>query len=379
MTQIDAHFIGTRIQEERKLADLSQDELGKAVGLDRTVVNKIENGTRKVSALELSDIATAIGVRMTDFFNAPIPALVSHRSSQGLDVADSQIDRFLAHLAREVEFVAGLSSELFETVKWEVVTAEWNAPESNAESEALASQTRRLLGVPATDPLVELASYAAGIGLLAFSRNIGKDTADAGTILLKQGGVSLINSHMKVGRRRLALAHEIGHYLIADEYSVDWRIAGSVAQEASLEARLDRFARALLLPKEAVVKRWRSPADSEDLRSLVVRLASEFRVDMATLARRLLELELLDASFAQEVRETRTKQADIVELNLLVPVEELNETTVPKAYAKAVVQLLREERISRERALDLLQGTFDEHDLPEPRLRREQEIWNFVS
>lgn len=379
MPQVDARFIGTRIQEERKLAGLSQEELGQQAGLDRTVVNKVENGTRKVTALELSDIATALGVRMMDFFAPPAPALVSHRSSQGLDVADSQIDRLLAHLSREVEFVAGLFPELFGAVIWSEVTALWNAPESSAESEALAIRARSLLGVVSSDPLTDLATCAANIGLLVFSRDIGNDTADAGTILLERGGVSLINSNMKVGRRRLALAHEIGHYLIADEYSVDWRVASSAVHESSLESRLDRFARALLLPQSALAQRWESVVDAESARVQALKLASEFRVDMATLARRLLELGLVDEGRAQQVRRTRTKQADIIELNLLVPVEELENTSVPSSFAAAVLRLVRDERISRERALQLLQGTFDDEDLPEPRLRREHEIWDFVS
>ena len=75
----------------------------------------------------------------------------------------------------------------------------------------------------AEQPIRRLTDAVSGIGLLAFSRDVGKDTADAGTILLRRGGVSLINSHMKVGRRRLALAHELGHYLVADDYTVDGR------------------------------------------------------------------------------------------------------------------------------------------------------------
>jgi Zn-dependent peptidase ImmA (M78 family) len=33
--------------------------------------------------------------------------------------------------------------------------------------------------------------------------------------------VSLINGHNKIGRAAAALAHELGHYLIADDYTID--------------------------------------------------------------------------------------------------------------------------------------------------------------
>jgi hypothetical protein len=66
-------------------------------------------------------------------------------------------------------------------------------------------------------------------------------------------------------------------------------------------------------------------------------------------------------------------------MNLYVPLEELQGTTVPRPFSLAVLRLVRDERISRERALDLLQGTFDEADLPNIRERRPDEVWDFVS
>jgi hypothetical protein len=66
-------------------------------------------------------------------------------------------------------------------------------------------------------------------------------------------------------------------------------------------------------------------------------------------------------------------------MGLLVPLEELTGTTVPRPFARAVLCLVRDERISRERALDLLQGTFSEADLPPVRERRPDEIWEFVA
>jgi Zn-dependent peptidase ImmA (M78 family)/transcriptional regulator with XRE-family HTH domain len=380
MADMHAQALGERIRDARKRADLSQDDLGRAVGLERTVVNKIEAGVRKVTALELADIAAAIGVRMSTFFEDPVPALVAHRSSQGLDTADSKIDTLLAKFASEVEFVASLGvDELGLDATSSVVRAGITQPSTNPEAEALAVKARELMALPPEEPIRRLVESVAGVGLLAFSRDVGKDTADAGTILLPCGGVSLVNSHMKVGRRRLALAHELGHYLIADAYTVDWRIADHSDNTVPMESRLDRFARALLLPKAAVTRQWHDLLARSGERGAAILLASTFRVDMATLATRLKELGLADSETVASVRKYSTTQADIVELNLYVPLEELAGTTVPRPFARAILRLVRDERISRERALDLLQGTFDEADLPDIRERRPDEIWKFVS
>ncbi|TQE20941.1 ImmA/IrrE family metallo-endopeptidase [Streptomyces ipomoeae] len=380
MADIDARVLGERIRDARKRADMSQEELGRVVNLERTMVNKLEAGARRVTALELSDIAAALGVRMSTFFEDPTPALVSHRSSQGLDTVDSRIDTLLASLAGEVEFLDKLGAEeLGLTAASAVTEASITPPSNNVEAEELAVTVRALMRLSTDEPIHQLSDKVTDIGLLAFSRDIGKDTADAGTILLRRGGVTLVNSHMKVGRRRLALAHEVGHYLISDEYTVDWRVAGHSDTVVPMESRLDRFARALLLPKDAVSRAWSEKAGQHGERRAAILLASEFRVDMATLATRLKELGLADSDTVAAVRGFRTTQADMVEMNLYVPLEELAGTTVPRPFARAVLQLVRAERISRDRALELLQGTFDDADLPRIRTRRPDEIWNFVS
>ena len=297
-----------------------------------------------------------------------------------MDTADSQIDALLATFAHAVEFVASLGvDELGLHTAGTVTESSITQPATNAQAEALAAQARSLMALSPDEPIRELANSVAGIGLLAFSRNVGKDTADAGTVLLRRGGVSLVNSHMRVGRRRLALAYELGHYLIADAYTVDWRVAAHPDHAVPLESRLDRFARALLLPPTAVTAQWNERLTHLGARSAAITLASEVRVDMATLATRLRELGLADSEMVAYVRKCRTTQADIIELNLNVPLEELEGTSVPRPFARAVLRLVRDERVSRERALDLLQGTIDETDLPPIRRRRPGEIWTFAS
>jgi Zn-dependent peptidase ImmA (M78 family)/transcriptional regulator with XRE-family HTH domain len=372
MGEGDEKVLGARIREARERAGITQGELANRVNLDRTAVNKIETGARKVTALELSDIAAALGVRMASFFSEPIPALVSHRSAQGLDTADSKIDRLLAQIASDVEFVSTLAAAELAPPK---VIDPLPPPTTVAEAESLATRAREQLGLDAEEPVTELANRVGRLGLLAFSTDLGVDTADAGTILLRQGGVSLVNSHNKVGRRRLALAHELGHFLVADEYTIDWRVNDSPGGD--VESRLDRFARALLLPESGVRAAWSREA-ARSPREIAVLLASEFRVDMATLARRLDELGMLDSAGAAAVRTIRTTRADIVEFGLYVPTE-LEGLSLPVPFQKAVLRAFRDERISRERALELLCGTFEDADLPALRERREHELWNFVS
>ena len=152
-----------------------------------------------------------------------------------------------------------------------------------------------------------------------FSVGLGVESADAATIVLRSGGIAVINGDLRLGRRRLALAHELGHFMITDDYSVDWRVADYQAAD-SRESLFDRFARALLLPEAGLQAEWNAHTrgDYDRMRTAAVRTASSYRVDMATLARRLLELDLINSGDAGKIRSIRATRADIVENGLVI-------------------------------------------------------------
>ncbi len=165
--------------------------------------------------------------------------------------------------------------------------------------------------------------------------------------------------------------------MFADEFTVDWQVSGSDEHDAR-ESTIDRFARALLLPASGLTAAWREhQANERTLRESAVITASEFRVDMSTLARRLSELGLASEVEAARVRNVRTRRADIVDFDLLVH-HELEPPELPRAYIEAVLRLYRQEVISSARAVDLLFDTWDEADLPDLPPLPEQSIWSLA-
>jgi Zn-dependent peptidase ImmA (M78 family)/DNA-binding XRE family transcriptional regulator len=366
--------IGRRIKAAREDAALTQEELAGAVQLDRSALAKVESGARKVSALELALIAEQLNSRIEWFLEDAPPAVVSRRNTRESGAASPTIDRLSERIAREVEFVMTHDDRLASTAGPDALSR----PSNRAEVEAAANHARHLLGVDAEEPLLELAHLAGAIGLLAFSIDLGAEAADGSSILLANGGIAVVNGHLHVGRRRLTVAHELGHYLFADEFSVDWRVADA-DQPNNREAKIDHFARALLLPGAGLTRVWNLHQEQErSSRTAAVIIASEYRVDMSTLARRLSELRLVSNSEAQQIRGVRTTRADIIDFNLLIP-EELKPPKLPHPYVEAILRLYRQEMISSARALDLLLDTWDEADLPDLPSLPEQAIWSFVT
>lgn len=372
MMDVTVEQLGARVRESRLRKGVTQEDLAERVSLERTVINKIEAGTRKIQALELSDIADALGVSMSSFFSDPSPAIVAHRSSQGIDTVDSHVDSVLESLVADVELIQSLGELSGPYPRFSL-----DVPGSSEQAEDMASEIRRVLELDESAPLTSITRRFADLGLFVFTKDLGSDTADAGTVLLQVGGVSLVNSSNKVGRRRLAAAHELAHFLTADDYTVDWRIDAR-SGGPSIESRFDRFARALLLPGRTVVEQWKEDLAGHDVRTAAVLLASRYRVDMSTLARRLTELGVASPSDAHQIREVRTTRGDMVEYDLH-PTDELAGDSQPLAFQKAVLNLVRADRISNARALDLLWNQFAEEDLPKPRTRDANEIWKYTS
>lgn len=369
--------LGQRIALARQRAGRTQAEIAAAAGMDRSAVAKVENGTRRITALELARIAEEIGERIEWFFADPPQAVVSHRNAMDPGRPSPAVDDEIDRIVRAVEFVT-MHDPAFQSALITPQTSEM--PDDSADAERLATRTREQFGLANDQPVHGLSRLVAQLGVLTFVSELGDESADAASILLPTGAVALVNGSMGTGRRRLALAHELGHVLVADEYSVDWRIGAVTADQR--EHLLDRFARALLLPRAGMEGLFASDhrESRADLRAAAVIAASRFRVDMTTLARRLVELGLIDDTTAATVRQFRTGRRDFL-LHDLVVADELAAGEMPQAYQLAVLRLYESETVSQARALDLLFGRWTAEELPEVPGPPDYDsaIWQYVS
>ena len=92
---VDIH-VGARVRLRRTLLGMSQEKLGKALGLTFQQVQKYESGANRVSASRLLLIAETLGVPISYFF-------------QGLDSANASHDETGAELTRSTAPMNALS------------------------------------------------------------------------------------------------------------------------------------------------------------------------------------------------------------------------------------------------------------------------------
>jgi Zn-dependent peptidase ImmA (M78 family)/transcriptional regulator with XRE-family HTH domain len=357
--------LGRRVLQARMEADVTQADLGHAIGLDRTAVAKLEAGTRKVSATELVAIASALDRPIDWFVIESPPAVVSRRSDPRVGGQSRALDIKIDRLARDLAFLLDQGVLIDAGVRREL-----GMPSDIADVEAAAASARTLMAVP-SGPLYDLQRACERVGLLAFSLALGEPAGDSAYVEVDNMGVALVNGSVDAGRRRFDLAHELGHHLFGDAYAPEV----SVSSNGDTERLINAFAIHVLLPRNAVTEVWTVMAD-QDRRLAAVAISVRFRASWSATCSQLRNLALIDTAEREQFIAAPPTGADFVALGERWEAE-LDAPAVPPEYGKRVLSAYRAGKLSAARTAELLWGTVTIEDLPEQRalpldsLRRE--------
>jgi hypothetical protein len=171
-------------------------------------------------------------------------------------------------------------------------------------------------------------------------------------------GVAVVNGEIDPGRRRATLAHELGHHLFGDAYSVDWGTDTSATEQA-----LDAFAGFLLLPRVGVSERWQALRTEYTARQSAIVISAEFRVNWSSALRHLRQYELITRDEKILLESRSPTRADYLECGVRVS-EELQPPYIPTGVAAAAIRAYRSHRISGERVIAMLRGQVHIDELP---------------
>jgi Zn-dependent peptidase ImmA (M78 family)/DNA-binding XRE family transcriptional regulator len=345
--------LGSKVAEARKVAQLSQADLGAAVRLDRTAITKIESGERTLDSLELARVARVLRRPIDWFLTAALPAVVSrraHRETQD----ESREDALLEEIARDVSLLTELGL---------LIPPKAPKPfsiDSVKRAETAARNLRRHLGL-GSDPVWDLLSVVERAGLYGFSVDLRDESLDGSYLRLDTQGVALVNGATPSGRRRFTLVHELGHHIFADDFSDEW-IVGSDGDDR--ERLINAFVIHFLMPSENVCSVWRDMDGAREPRQATVGLGAMFGVSWSALIGHLRHLSLIDAKVYEQLSRERPTKADYLEGGIALR-EEMSPPAIPPRYAQAVVRAFKRHKISRSRTLELLRGTATTEDLPQ--------------
>ncbi|MEU7830992.1 XRE family transcriptional regulator [Nonomuraea sp. NPDC049129] len=348
--------VGSRVATARERGGFTQRELGDRLGLHRSAITRIELGQRHLDALELAQLADALGRSVEWFLTEPPAVIASHRDGLSADRNVQRLEDELERTCRDVELLNDVN------VLSVPSAALHPGVTSRDEAEARALEARSLLG-RGDGPLLDLQAAVEPLGLLAFSLDLGPSVIDGGYVRLGDIGVALVNGTADPGRRRFNLAHELGHHLLADEYTADF---GLGTTRADREALINVFAIHFLMPRSSFHTRWTELSGQwPDPRHRLVVLAAEFRVSWSATISHALTLELISRSDFELLKVRRPTSGDYLEVGARFD-EELQPVALAPAYSQAAVRAYRRGVITADRTIELLRRTVAAEDLPRP-------------
>lgn len=340
-----------RVAEARAATGLTQADLGRNVGLDRTAIAKIEAGRRGITALELTRLAGVLTRSFEYFVSEPAQSVISRRSTVGGPAA---LDIAVESFARDVELLMELDA-LRPTA-----TLPESLPQDAEQAETLAQRVRKRLKV--TDgPLLGLDSIVERCGLFSAALELGGACPDGAYVALENAGAAVVNASHPAGRRRFTLAHEFGHHVMADEYATDWSVADSRDERERL---INVFAIHFLMPRGAVTRDFKDWRGQGDPHPVATRLAQEYRMSWTAVCGQLINLGLVDHESGRALSSRPPTRAEHLEVGGAV-VEELVPPRVSPLFARATLKGFRGHKLGRTRAVELLRGMVEPDDLPE--------------
>lgn len=352
---MDAKELGERIARAREVVGRTQGSLGESLGLDRSAVSRIERGERKVSVTELLAIAEALGRPLAFFVAEPVPAVMNRRrDGEHAHESNVLLDEELRSFSSDVQGL--LDMDIIDAVDRESVAL--RTPRTHSEAELAAASVRERTGVGRSAAIPDLGRFCEPLGLVTFAAALTREGPDGGCVEVgTEGahlGVAVINGQAPSGRRRMTLAHELGHWLTGDAYD----------HEASIESEqmLNSFAIHLLAPRAGVSALW-NKHEGWSKRDRAIAVGAEFRLSWSAVIGQLRNLGLVTMMEFESLSGNVPRQGEFAKLELV----RRDEPTTPYLSPGFVAQVLRAystENLTAERTLELLRGTMLLDDLP---------------
>jgi transcriptional regulator with XRE-family HTH domain/Zn-dependent peptidase ImmA (M78 family) len=350
---MDKSTLGARITAARDAAGRTQSELAREMGIDRSAVSRLEAGDRKLDINELLTLCSALDIPLTYLVSEEPQAVVSRRregtadggSPWSVDTALHLFSHDVAHLQRMglVDRPARLPA--------------LRTPRSHEEAEQYAGRIRRALDL-SDGPITDLGAVCEAAGLLV---HVIDDLEGDGAFVAAEStdpplGVAVVNGSSKSGRRRMTVAHELGHWVFGDahDHGASWD-----------ESMIFSFAIHFLAPRSAVLRDWNRDRE-RNTRDRALWIAATFRLSWSAALDHLVTVGAIDHDHRELLLSRHPRRADYLRLRLDLR-EEPGAPYLTPGLTAGILDGYAEGRITRAKALELLRGTVGDDDLPDPR------------
>ena len=263
---------GERVKQARELKGWTQAVLARAVGVSQAAIAQIESGAFMASDELVAEIAKSTGQPLQFFQQDPAPEFpvgsLLFRSHASLTKKDLAVT--YRHAQR--------AYELWMRLREGLTPPSIKIPRLSVNPSEAAANVRKLLGIPANDPVPHLLNLLEWHGLVAVIVPDIK-TRDAFSLWFNGLPIMALSSGRPGDRARMNVAHELGHLVLH---------AGKSRFEID-DSEADDFAAEFLMPETAMRREIKMPVTISSLAAIKPR----WRVSIQALVYRCKELGII--------------------------------------------------------------------------------------
>ena len=338
--------IGKNLKRIRLLKNLSLKDAGNLLNMTATAISKYEKGEILPDSKKLIDFANAYNVKSIELlkvYNVPEMKFTSFRkkkrlTGQNLELLEELIQDEVAKYLEIIE-MNNIDTDNIKLKKYSCNNLE--------DAEKAANDFRNYIKISNKQPISDLINILENLGIIIIQiKNPDNrfDDFDGLSEFVNNIPVIVLLDGIKDGaRQRFTIAHELGHLIL------------NINNDKLDEERLcNRFASALLMPKEAIINEFGYSRGNINFFELTA-FKNEFKVSYAAIVYRLKDLNIISEYLYKKLSIFLSQRIGKNDPKPIQP-----ETSFQ--FKKIVYKLEADEIITLNKACELLGVTVDEYN-----------------
>lgn len=336
--------IGKNLKRIRLLKNLSLKAAGDLLNMSATAISKYEQGKIALDSTKLIEFANAYNVKTIDLlkvYDAPKMKFTSFRkkkklTGQNLKILEELIQNEVAKYLEVIE-MNNISTNYIKFEKYFCKNTE--------DAEKAASDFRNHIEISNRQPISDLINILENLGIIIIQvkdlDNRFNDFDGLSEIVNNVPIIAILDGIKDGARQRFTIAHELGHLILDINNSDEEKLC-------------NRFASALLMPKEAVISEFGCTRRNINFFELKA-FKNEFKVSYAAIVYRLKDLNIISEYLYKNLIIFLSKYIGKTDPNPIQP-------EISYQFKKIVYKLEADEIISLNKACELLGVTLDEYN-----------------
>lgn len=342
MSGIKTAFNGKRLKSARLYNGLTIADVAKATDLSKQSISQFETGKMEPKMETLMKLARYLGFPR-EYFYEKITESIRVGDTYFRSLSTTTNKERLAQIEK-VKILVGIYNVLQEYVFFPELKL-YKQTDDIIDVENLATKVREYWGlksepIPNIINLMERNGVVVSSAATTISEKEAKIDAFSQIQLVDVKPVAIVilgSEKDNAFRRNFSAAHELGHLLLDDYYDVNEM---SKLEYKEMEDTMNRFAGALLIPKENYLKDLNNSSKS-DL-AFYIQLKKKYRVSAAALIVRAKQLEQISVNQYQYLM----KQLSQKGYRKCEPYDKETPTIQPRYLKEAMRMIIEEDKIS---------------------------------